>query len=66
VFKSDEAARKQLAELTQKGVRSARIGTHGTGPSKLVFQLRGLDAAAQASLQKIKQAFPRQEWRDCP
>jgi hypothetical protein len=65
VFKSDEAARKQLAGLTQKGVRSARITAHGTGPSKTVFQLRALDTAAQASLQKIRQAFPRQEARDC-
>jgi hypothetical protein len=66
VFKTDEAARKQLAELSQKGVRSARVGMHGTGPSKTVFQLRGLDAAAQASLQKIRPGFPRQDWRDCP
>ncbi|HWT71843.1 MAG TPA: SPOR domain-containing protein [Oxalicibacterium sp.] len=66
VFKSEESARKQLAELNQKGVRSARVGTQGTGPSKLVFQLHGLDAAAQASLSKIKQAFPHQDWRDCP
>lgn len=66
VFKSEESARKQLAELNQKGVRSARIGTQGVGPSKLVFQLHGLDAATQASLQKIRPAFPHQEWRDCP
>jgi hypothetical protein len=65
VFKSEEAARKQLAGLTQKGVRSARITAHGTGPSKTVFQLRSLDAAAQASLQKITQGFPRQEARNC-
>lgn len=65
VFKTEEAARKQLAELNQKGVRSARVGAHGTGPSKTVFQLRGLDAAAQGTLQKIRQGFPRQESRDC-
>lgn len=65
VFKSEEAARKQLAMLSQKGVRSARIGPQGTGPSRTVFQLHGLDAAAQASLQKIRQGFPRQESRDC-
>jgi hypothetical protein len=62
IFKTEEAARKQLAELSQKGVRSARVGTQGIGPAKTTFQLRGLDAAAQANL---KQAFPRQEWRDC-
>jgi hypothetical protein len=66
VFKSEEAARKQLAMLNQKGVRSARVGTQGVGPAKTVFQLRGLDAAAQASLQKIKQGFPHQDAHDCP
>jgi cell division protein FtsN len=65
VFKTEEAARKQLAELNRKGVRSARVSAQGTGPSRTVFQLHGLDAAAQASLQKIRQGFPRQESRDC-
>jgi hypothetical protein len=65
VFKSEEAARKQLAMLNQKGVRSARVGPQGTGPSRAVYQLRGLDAVAQASLQKIRQNFPHQESGDC-
>jgi cell division protein FtsN len=65
VFKSEEAARKQLAGLAQKGVRSARITAHGAGPTKTVFQLRSLDAAAQASVQGIMQGFPRQDTREC-
>ncbi len=65
VFKSEEAARNQLAALNQKGVRSARIAAQATGASKVAFQLRGLDAAARSSVVKIKEGFPRQELRDC-
>ncbi|MFC7298492.1 SPOR domain-containing protein [Herminiimonas aquatilis] len=65
VFKSEEAARNQLAALNQKGVRSARIGTQATGATKVAFQLRGLDATARSSVTKIKEDFPRQELRDC-
>jgi hypothetical protein len=65
VFKSEEAARKQLADLQKKGVRSARVGDHGAGSSKFVFQLRALDAAGKSSLHKTKADFPRQEMRAC-
>lgn len=64
VFKSEEAARQHLAALNQKGVRSARIGTHHPA-TRFAFQLRGLDAAAKDSVNKIKEGFPRQEWRVC-
>jgi hypothetical protein len=66
IFKTEEAAHKQLDELSRKGVRSARVGAHGTGSGKTAFQLRGLDAPALASLQKIRSGFPRQDWHDCP
>jgi hypothetical protein len=66
IFKTEEAARKQLAELNLKGVHSARVGAHGAGASKIIFQLRGLDATTQVSLQKIRSGFPHQEWHDCP
>lgn len=65
IFKSEEAARNQLAILTQKGVRSARVGTHGPTTNKVAFQLRGLDAATQTKLQKIRESFPRQDVHDC-
>ena len=65
VFKTEDAAKKHLAELAVKGVRSARVGAHGAATNKVAFQLRGLDAAAQTSLQKIKEGYPRQEVRDC-
>jgi hypothetical protein len=65
IFKSEEAAKKHLADLAQKGVRSARIGLHGAATGKIAFQLRGLNTATQASLQKIKEGFPRQDIHDC-
>lgn len=62
VFKTEEAAKKHLADLNQKGVRTAKIAAHG---GKVAFQLRGLDAAAQAGLQKISESFPRQDVHEC-
>lgn len=65
IFKSEEAARNQLAALNQKGVRSARVGMHPQTATKVAFQLRGLDASAKSRVAKIKEAFPRQELREC-
>lgn len=65
IFKSEEAARNQLAALNQKGVRSARVGAHTPSATKVAFQLRGLDVAAKNSVTKIKEAFPKQELREC-
>ena len=65
IFKSEEAARNQLAALSQKGVRSARTGTLKPTTIKVVFQLRGLDATAKNSVAKIKEDFPKQELREC-
>ncbi|WP_353155691.1 SPOR domain-containing protein [Herminiimonas fonticola] len=65
IFKSEEAARNHLNALNQKGVRSARMGTHSPNANKIAFQLRGLDTAAKNSVVKIKGNFPRQELREC-
>jgi len=65
VFRTEESARNHLATLTQKGVRSAKVGMHGVGATRVVFQLRGVDAATRQNVDRIKEAFPRQQWRDC-
>ncbi len=65
VFKSEEAARAHLAALNKKGVRSARITAHGTSGNKTAFQLRGIDAATKGSIDKVREGFPRQQWREC-
>ncbi|WP_293780879.1 SPOR domain-containing protein [uncultured Oxalicibacterium sp.] len=65
VFRTEDGARAQLAALTQQGVRTARVGTQGIGARRIAFQIRGLDAAGKQNLDRIKEAFPRQQWRDC-
>ena len=65
IFKTEEAARAHLATLSQKGVRSARLGVHHGASNKVAFQMRLLDATAKSALDKIKTDFPGQEMRAC-
>ncbi len=65
IFKTEESARAHLASLTQKGVRTARLGLHNMPSNKVIFQVRSLDAAAKGELDKIKADFPGQEMRTC-
>lgn len=64
VFRTEEAAKKRLAQLGQQGVRTARIGNHNAA-TRIAFQLRELDAAAKEQLEKIKADYPAQEIRAC-
>jgi hypothetical protein len=65
VFKMEEGARAHLAELSRRGVRSARIGPHSVTTTAVAFQIRDLDADMKARVDKIKEDFPRQEMRNC-
>lgn len=65
VFKTEEAARAFLTTLNQKGVHSARLGTHSIATSKVTFQLNGLDSAAVAGVEKIVADFPHVESHAC-
>jgi hypothetical protein len=65
VFKTEESARALLATLSQKGVHSARLGTHSVTSTKVVYQVRGLDAAAKTGLDKILLDFPHAEKHAC-
>lgn len=65
VFKMEEAARAHLANLNQKGVRSARIGQRSVNTNLVAFRLRDLDAESRDALQKIRAGFARQEMRNC-
>lgn len=58
VFKTEDAARIQMASLNQKGVHSAHIGVHNVTTNKVAFQLHGLDSDAKAGLDKIMHGFP--------
>lgn len=61
IFKTRTAADAHLAELVKKGVRSSRIIGRGDNPSKVAFQLRGLDSEAVAAAIKLAGT----EQRDC-
>lgn len=65
VFKSEEAARAQLAALAQQGVRSARLGPYSVTSSRVAFQLHRLDVDAKARLAKIASDFPHQHEHAC-
>lgn len=65
VFKYEEAARTHLANLNQKGVRSARIGQRSVTTNLVAFQFRELDADMKGALDKIKAGFPKQQMRNC-
>jgi hypothetical protein len=65
VFKTEEAARAFLTSLNQKGVHSARLGTHSIATTKVNFLLNGLDSAAVAGVDKIVADFPHVEAHAC-
>jgi len=65
VFRSEEAARTHLTDLTQKGVRTARISPRIATTNLAVFQLRGITAGQKSEVEKIKADFPKQEIRAC-
>jgi hypothetical protein len=65
VFRQEEAARAHLADLSRKGVRSARIGQRSVASTAVAFQLREIDAETKRALDRIKESFPKQETRPC-
>jgi len=66
IFKTDEAAQKQVASLAKRGLSGAKVGTRSVSSSKVAFQLRDLGGDARLAFDKIKLDFPAQEVRSCP
>ncbi len=66
VFSTEEAASKYLAQIRDKGVKSAKAGprTPGDGHSSLLIRAAG--ANIEAELVKLKQAFPGTELKAVP
>lgn len=64
VFKSEEAARAFLAQLGQKGVRSARLAEYKAPMKKIAFRLQA-DGQTRSGIEKIKSEFPSQQVREC-
>jgi hypothetical protein len=68
VFRNEEGARKQLAVLRQKGVRSAQIGEREQRIAQTAFVVRDPTEAQSAQLVNLKGQYPGSELRavDCP
>ncbi|MEO6918226.1 MAG: SPOR domain-containing protein [Collimonas sp.] len=66
IFKTDEAAQKQVANLAKRGLSGAKVGTRSISSSKVAFQLRDMGGDAKLAFDKIKTDFPTQEVRSCP
>jgi hypothetical protein len=66
IFKTDEAAQRQVASLAKRGLSGAKVGTRTVSSSKVAFQLRDLGGDAKLAFDKIKLDFPGQEVRSCP
>lgn len=65
VFKTEEAARAQLAALSQKGVHSARLGTRNVSSTRVFYQFHDLDASTKAAVDKALAEFPHAEHHAC-
>lgn len=63
VFKTEEAARTHLANLNQKGVRSARIGERSV--NLVALQVRDMETDKKAALERFKARYPKQDIRRC-
>jgi hypothetical protein len=66
VFRTEEAARNYLAAMSNRGVKTARVGERETKVQKTMFQIRNTDEALRARLQEIRKDFPGIDMHDCP
>ncbi len=66
VFKTEEAAKKFLATLQGKGVRSAQAGPRKHGTDRTFFLVRPADEALAAQVNKLKHAFPESRVTSSP
>lgn len=68
IFRSEEGAKKYLAMLRGKGVRSAVIGRRDQRVTQAAFLVRGPSEEESASLVVLKSEFPGSELRalECP
>lgn len=68
VFRTEEAAKKHLASIREKGVRSAQVGEREQRVTQTAFLLRDPTDAQSAQLDKLVSGFPGSELRamECP
>ena len=61
VFKTEEAAKKYLAELNKKGVKTAQVGERASKLKFTVFVLKNLDAPSMAQLSTLQKDYAGSE-----
>jgi SPOR domain len=68
IFKTEDAANNYLASLTQRGVRSARVGSRDHRVSQTAFWVREPDVALTSKLAELRLQFPGSELKavECP
>jgi hypothetical protein len=66
IFKTEEAAKVRLAELRERGVRSAQVVTRETPIQRVHFIIRDVPEALAAKLAEVRQGFPGTELKVCP
>ena len=68
VFRNEDGAKRHLALLREKGVRSAQIGEREQRITQTAFQVRNPTEAQTAQLANLKSKYPGTELRavDCP
>jgi hypothetical protein len=65
IFTNEEMARAHMAQLSQKGVRSARMVEYAMPVRKAAFRFKGLDEPARAGVEKLKSEFVGTQTRNC-
>lgn len=65
VFKTEEAARAYVRQLSGLGVRNVRVMVRTSGTSKQIYQWRNIDPAIKSALEGLKAKFPAQDMRSC-
>jgi hypothetical protein len=65
IFSSKEAANERLAELREKGVRSARVGERDIKPASGVLELRGPEAQAEGLKHALLEIVPKTKITAC-
>jgi hypothetical protein len=65
VFKTPEAAKAHLANLTKKGVKDAKIAARQVSAAKFAYRLQDMNAEEKKSFDQIKEQFSAQEIREC-
>jgi len=66
VFKTEDAANSRLAELKDKGVRTARVAPRETSVQKVYFSIREVPDALAAKLNDLRRGFAGTELKECP